>query len=395
MSERLSGALKAKDTKEVLKSLQAMFNIKLPYDVEENVMEFIGAMTILVGYEGWPDLAERVQLLGEAAEYIQKVIPGDKNPGNKLGSVLTAWPKGKKILDEAVLHWEKGKKTLMETEQFGVLCNDVTKNLEALAPGFGQVAGSVVASAVNSLNRCRDFVVDGFKDCLWDFIPTASTPKLAAITTAWIALLSKDVRALIGVLCTEKVDEAALKSWFDSSQAVRERLRLCIEATERCKNIMGVAPEGKLLLDAWSIVQALVTMRDFMESTSPPMEMCQNLQKWLATSFASGSDDVTQAMTGFMKSPIMASNSALRMKLQESLMAHCAAQLKDFKTFMCEFFKEGSNVVSLKTSTIEVVKEIAAKEFNENDFNAVVRWASGTGDHLMLSQVSLGINAPA
>jgi len=62
---------------------------------------------------------------------------------------------------------------------------------------------------------------------------------------------------------------------------------------------------------------------------------------------------------------------------------------------MCEFFKEGSNVVSLKTSTIEVVKEIAAKEFNENDFNAVVRWASGTGDHLMLSQVSLGINAPA
>lgn len=108
-AERFAAMLKEKDPLERATNLQTVFSIERQYDLEEPCSSFAQAFAALLSYDQFEALGDRTELLGEALAVVDAAIPSVASRGNRLGSVLTMWPNGKKILENARAHLSKAK----------------------------------------------------------------------------------------------------------------------------------------------------------------------------------------------------------------------------------------------------------------------------------------------
>ena len=74
------------------------------YDLENSILNFVAAFSILMHYTAFPDLQDREDLLCDAIAAIDKTIPTSTSAGTTLGALFPSWPRAAKLLASARLH---------------------------------------------------------------------------------------------------------------------------------------------------------------------------------------------------------------------------------------------------------------------------------------------------
>ncbi len=372
----------------MMQELSALFKDGIEDTLEQDLGTFTVHFSCALHYSIMASLEERIEVLSEATAGIKACMPSASFGGTAWGSVVTTWPRGRRIHDEAVLHLEKAKVTQVALVAFSKQLAAFKAKMDAVKEKFQATSEEDVHGLEALVRSVHSFWSgDGFKDCMTEFVPLASSSTLADVITPWARFVLAGLDDLLAVILKDEADSAALRAWCTESAKVRDLFSSSIKAFETCRSLFDPGPTTRSIALSWSITQCLAKAAEFLEMHAPTLEAAQDLKKDLnaLTSLDCG-ESMRQSINELIKSPLMASTAELQVKLNGKLVKSAADVLSQFVQDISQFFKEGQ-VVTIHGATKEELSTISAAEFVETSFGAAMQWSRATGDLLLLKQV--------
>ena len=116
LSERLVFFLKMKSQDEMRVSLKDLFDPERDFDFDGKVGDFCVGLSIALRLDEYTNLTDLIEILGEAMSSLE-YNPSDKHSLQSV-SALHSWPRGKKIVEDALAYLEKAKGTAVALKPF-------------------------------------------------------------------------------------------------------------------------------------------------------------------------------------------------------------------------------------------------------------------------------------
>lgn len=193
-AERLASIMKDKDKKEADRRLRALFKIDAEYDLGSVTQEFVTCSSIVLHFREYDNLAERIDLLSEALDNLRGSIPSASSAGTPLGAAWAMWPKGGRLIDEAVAHLQKA----IQMRERLAAYREARQHFIEVISNFDRSSQDCLADGSEALGALYDAYRQACDDTITEFAPQPHTDLAHEGLVAWearCALATRSVRA--------------------------------------------------------------------------------------------------------------------------------------------------------------------------------------------------------
>lgn len=237
-SERIASVLKLRDSKEALAAFKILFDIERTYDLEEPLSEFVMNFGVLLSYESFEDLEERVELLRDATGLVARSLPSQGSPGTCLGNVLASWPRGKRYLDDALAHLAKAEVTLSAMAPFHHKVKLFSDHSDQLEDHFRNRDRPALTLCMKSLKSLSNALASELKECLPAFLPQVSEAPLQEPLHQWLSNLYMFWRTVLKHALLPDLDMTILREWLENTVNERILAQDCTQATKVSQDML-------------------------------------------------------------------------------------------------------------------------------------------------------------
>ena len=293
-AERFASLLKEKETKTMLSNLRVIFNADQDLDLEVGLLHFACGFSAVLNFEQWDDLGERIDLVSEGIGIVEDSLPSASSRGSAVGAVLTTWPRGKKLLDDAKARLSKAKVTKGAVETFTQKLYTLTDQMQKISAseGFIHIGADTFDALRSALSTLAGSYVEDLQGCLAEFCPSPSGI-LAAPLTDLKMLLGKGFKEVLMPILNASADPSSLECWLHETLAARNTLFGTMETVQACAR----------LFQQDDLFQSIFRLRDFclflgscnlaLQSEEPlGKEHCMQLQKGYADCLSKLPEDI-------------------------------------------------------------------------------------------------------
>ena len=227
--QKMASVLRIPDAETRTHQLRDVFDPEDELDLEDCISGFTGAMRVIVSYEDFDDLRERIGLLTEALDHLEIELPActhgmPNKPGTPLGSTLYQFPSGKELVAAARVNLEKAKTTLELLEPFEA-------QVKTLSELFRDVALTTCdPETFQKITQSFEAVAQVFahnalaENTLPSFMPQPDSHMISDVSSKFMSMLICGGMEVLQLLAHSSLDMEHLKQWSAATAGARPRI---------------------------------------------------------------------------------------------------------------------------------------------------------------------------
>ena len=369
---------------------------------QEMVLSFVHALAVCLSYKDFQELSDRATLLAEAlSDMDEKFLPSRQsaNQGTLLGSTLTAFTEGKRILSEARLGLSQCKTTQAQLAPFFEKLESFGKALKALCSSYVSLSDQVFATLSALAQAISKTYTQEMSGVLPEFMPSSETDCVKGVMRTWLRVDATGTEALLTPILHVRLTAPMLLEWVNSTAEQHERSDMAFAITTVLTPLLqNNCPIYRNAARAHRLAQWMARCSAFMQVEDPEastqlddVAALQKGYKDVTKPFDASAEEAEAYCAGMgaaMQPPLLAPGGDFCKRASAIVSAKgqqlCAPIRQAFETVFGEVPLRARMIEGLSPSTLE---HIASTLVPSSAYQSAIEFSKSTGDDLMHLQL--------
>jgi len=335
--------------------------------------------------------------LEDAISNVESHVPSAENTtgGTLLGSTLTMYPSGQKILADARVGLSHTKVSLEELKPFAELLQTFALAIDSVAHGGLLTAHENVFSPLSLVaKRLAEHVSSKMTHVLPGYLPSWSSEDVKPIMDQWTLLNWKALHTVLTPCCRADVSLESLAEWVNNTGSSRSRSNACFAMVLQLKQL--TSPSGSLVknvIHGFNLLSWLVDASKFLTHSSSDeyklgdLKSLQKKYQLYLKPFADAGEPRLD-VAPLLKSPLLSKSGSYALQMKHVLHAQANSLMKPLRDAIVGFFGvETLRLLDLSDASDERLDGLKGCQIPTESYHDANKWAADTADNTLQLQL--------